>query len=105
MRRCLVLGSLIVLLWATRSAAQVSTMPRPLADPYPIGRAYDDLNLLDADYNGGNWELAEWRAKQLLKRARMTTTIEQVQRALDFAQSYVIVAWIGRDAFDKPTLA
>jgi len=86
------------------ASAQVSTTPRPLADPFPIARAYDDLKLLDDYYNAGNWKLALWHAKDLLQQAQGMATVEEVKRALDFREHYVIVTWIGRDAFEKPTL-
>jgi hypothetical protein len=105
MPRYLAPAALVLVFFCARPAlAQVVTAPQPLADAYPIGVAYDDLKLLDDDYNAGNWEMAVWRAKHLLGAARATTSVGEVGAALNFGRHYIIVTWIGRDPFGKPTI-
>jgi hypothetical protein len=84
--------------------SQVSTSPTRLEKPFPIDRAYNDLQTLTQLYNAGKWAQLEDAAKELLEAAKTKHSSNAIRDALDATKHYIIVTWIGTDAFDKPML-
>jgi len=111
-RRCrdmrnaiLVTAAVATLTCPQKAWSQVSTTPTPLDKPFSIDRAYNDLQTLTRLYNAGEWARLEDATKDLLDAAKdARPPKDKIRDALDAAKHYIIVTWIGTDAFDKPML-
>lgn len=120
MRRSILLLGFAVLL-SRAVSAQVSTVPTKVLDkpPIDIGRdtkVLDDLTVL---YNGGNWSKLRKEATSLLESTAKAVDPppvptdpptrpkysdeerKKIKEAVDTTRHYVIVTWIGTDAFGK----
>jgi hypothetical protein len=106
MRNAILVTAAVATLTCPQKAwSQVSTTPTPLDKPFSIDRAYNDLQTLTRLYNAGEWARLEDATKDLLDAAKdARPPKDKIRDALDAAKHYIIVTWIGTDAFDKPML-
>lgn len=109
MRRSILMLA-VTLAWPREGSSQVSTTPTRLVEPFAIDRGYLDLKRLTDLYNAGEWTRLQDLAKSLLDATAAAARSvypgnKELAAATHSSQHYIIVTWIGIDAFDKPMLA
>jgi hypothetical protein len=102
---------------ATQAVAQVQTLAVPIAPPFPTTHTIATLGTLTATYNSGDWNALLAFGKDVIGAARNAATVLEasapdvdkpkwraVLNALDTSKRYVVLTWIGDDAFGTPGL-